>query len=137
MSSFLSGLGIGVELGMVFAPEPGNETRKKLKQRFAAAAKELSQSSRSPRGATRDRIGQLASIRKQQETDNTSDPVAEVLNTASKTKLKSVRGIGESTAKRIIENRPYDEPNAVVEKHILSGAVLKKVEKDLVEEEKG
>jgi len=35
MKTFLAGLGIGVGLGVLFAPETGEATRRKLRERFA------------------------------------------------------------------------------------------------------
>ena len=47
----------------------------------------------------------------------------------------SVSGIGDATARRIIEHRPYTEAAYLIENHILSPELLAKLEKDLIDEE--
>jgi gas vesicle protein len=41
MKAFLAGLGIGVGLGMVFAPNSGEVTRRKVRERFIGLADDL------------------------------------------------------------------------------------------------
>ena len=43
MKSFLTGLGIGVGLGIVFAPTSGETTRRKVRERFTGLADGLQQ----------------------------------------------------------------------------------------------
>jgi competence protein ComEA len=68
-----------------------------------------------------------------QETQSTQDPVAEVLNSASKTKLRSVPGIGDATARRIIESRPFESEEEVLENKVMPEKVLKNLKDTLVD----
>lgn len=68
-----------------------------------------------------------------QEIQSAQDPVAEVLNSASKTKLRSVPGIGGATARRIIESRPFESEAEVVESKVMPEKVLKTLKDKLVD----
>jgi len=56
----------------------------------------------------------------------------QIFNNASKTKLMSVKGIGEATAKRIIDGRPYNNADGYAE--ILPEEVMHNLKKELLEE---
>ena len=53
------------------------------------------------------------------------------LNAASESELTELPGISSPTARRIIKNRPYREPDELISKHIVSGAQYAKI-KDIV-----
>lgn len=53
------------------------------------------------------------------------------INTATLSELDSLPGIGEATAQKIIEGRPYQTISQLIEKHILTQSVYLKI-KDLV-----
>ena len=59
--------------------------------------------------------------------------MAEVLNSASKTKLRSVPGIGDATARRIIESRPFESEEEVLENKVMPEKVLKNLKDTLVD----
>jgi hypothetical protein len=64
MKSFLAGLGIGIGLGILFAPMSGEETRGNLTQR----ASDLADSARDLMGQGRDRVrSTVSAIRGQSE----------------------------------------------------------------------
>lgn len=64
MKSFLAGLGIGIGLGIIFAPMSGEETRSNLQQR----ANDLADSARDLADQGRDRVKRTVSaIRGQAE----------------------------------------------------------------------
>src|SRR5690349_6111511 len=115
MKNFLAGLGVGAALGLMLAPEAGEETRKKLQQRLGNVRKAIFRSRQllgqaGWRGSSNDGQG---TGEEQAARDPNAPPktLLEVLNTASKTRLISVRGIGDATARRIIEGRPYNSVN--------------------------
>lgn len=157
MKGFLTGLGLGSAIGIWLAPEAGSETRKKLMTRGADLAERLgnkgeakladdgeAQQEKTKEAAPDARMqasNNQASINQannnqatnNQETQSTQDPVAEVLNSASKTKLRSVPGIGDATARRIIESRPFESEAEVVESKVMPEKVLKTLKDKLVD----
>lgn len=147
MKSFLTGLGIGATLGCAFAPAAGRETRKRMKQvaqRLAERSQSLSQSSdvkaeqethQLKESTPRVQNSRLEEAQSAQAQSSIADEVAQILNTASKTMLRSVRGIGDATARRIIEHRPYDSEDAVLKEKVLSKDTLEELKETLVEKD--
>ena len=156
MKAFLTGLGLGSAIGIWLAPEAGSETRKKLMTRGADLAqrlgnkgeakladdgeaqqeqtKEAAPNAQMQSGNNQAGINQATDQgSNNQETQSTQDPVAEVLNSASKTKLRSVPGIGDATARRIIESRPFESEAEVVESKVMPEKVLKTLKDKLVD----
>ncbi len=67
------------------------------------------------------------------EQDNSlyaEDPVIHI-NTASSTQLDLLPGVGEVTAKKIIEARPYGSVDELVTKHIISSSLYDKLKSQL------
>ncbi len=58
-------------------------------------------------------------------TDNKSDIVS--INQASSEELKDLPGVGEATAKKIIDGRPYQNLNELVDKKIISKSLFDKL----------
>jgi DNA uptake protein ComE-like DNA-binding protein len=147
MKGFLTGLGLGAAIGIWLAPEAGSETRKKLMTRGADLAQRLGNNGEAKLAddgeAQQEQTKEAAPNAQMQagnnqgsnhqETQSTQDPVAEVLNSASKTKLRSVPGIGDATARRIIESRPFESEAEVVESKVMPEKVLKTLKDKLVD----
>jgi DNA uptake protein ComE-like DNA-binding protein len=141
MKAFLTGIGLGAAIGLWLAPAAGSETRKKLMTRGADLAESLGSKVSAPLGdnreAQQEQAEQTASGAQARAGNNnqesTQDAVAEVLNSASKTKLRSVPGIGDATARRIIESRPFESEAEVVESKVMPEKVLKTLKDKLVE----
>jgi DNA uptake protein ComE-like DNA-binding protein len=143
MKAFLTGIGLGAAIGLWLAPASGSETRKKLITRGADLAENLGNKVSAGLDDNREvpqKEAENTEISAQaqqssdhQETSSTQDPVAEVLNSASKTKLRSVPGIGDATARRIIESRPFESEAEVVESKVMPEKVLKTLKNKLVE----
>jgi DNA uptake protein ComE-like DNA-binding protein len=139
MKGFLTGIGLGTAIGLWLAPDTGSQTRKKLMTRAAKFAdsleKTLAGKSEELDGHAHIQAEQnraepkMRSSSGNHEMPQNPDPVAEVLNTASKTQLRKVPGIGDATAKRIIENRPFETEAEVVENKVLPATLLKKLRK--------
>lgn len=146
MKSFLLGFGCGVGLGLIVAPRAGIETRDKLKQTFGRTADKLQESAQ-PVAAVQEAYPKVAEMTATEqesagatlvesfhENDAREESrLIEILNSASKTKLMSVRGIGDATAVRIIENRPFTTSSAVLEQGLISDEVLHNLERELLE----
>ncbi len=143
MKGFLTGIGLGSVIGLWLAPEAGSKTRKKLMTRGAGLAESLGSKFEAQladnREIPQEQAEQTASGTQaqagnnRQEMQSTQDPVAEVLNSASKTKLRSVPGIGDATARRIIEGRPFESEAEVVESKVMPEKVLKTLKDKLVD----
>src|SRR6185437_13566838 len=123
MKSFFTGVAVGFGVGLLIAPGAGSETRKKVVKKINAAKDQAQQAAvpviESVRESAHERIEQVGELvqsgmqRLQADGDgagmlNEASRLLEIFNKASKTKLMSVKGIGEATARRIIEGRPYD-----------------------------
>jgi DNA uptake protein ComE-like DNA-binding protein len=143
MKAFLTGMGLGAAIGLWLAPEAGSETRKKLMTRGADLAESLGNKFEAHPADNREipqeqaeqtvSRAQAQASSNHQETQSTQDPVAEFLNSASKTKLRSVPGIGDATARRIIESRPFESEAEVVESKVMPEKVLKSLKDTLVD----
>ena len=142
MKAFLTGIGMGAAIGLWLAPATGSETRKKLLTRTSELANRLEKKLEGTlekdenqvvqTGAEYEANAQVAGS-DNHETVPTPDPVAEVLNSASKTQLRKVPGIGDATARRIIESRPFESEAEVLESKVMPDAVLKKLKNKLVD----
>lgn len=142
MKSFFTGVVVGFGVGLLIAPEAGSETRKKVAERINVAKDQAQQAAESVRASAQERIEQVGELvhggmqRAQAEGDgklNEASRLLEVFNNASKTKLMSVKGIGEATARRIIDGRPYDNADGYA--GILPEDVLHSLKKELLDEE--
>jgi competence protein ComEA len=54
------------------------------------------------------------------------------INSASSDELKTVAGISEADAKKIIENRPYKSKDELVQKKVMSKATYDKIKGQIV-----
>jgi competence protein ComEA len=54
------------------------------------------------------------------------------INSASADELKTVKGIGEADAKKIVENRPYKTKDELVEKKVMPKAKYDKIKDQIV-----
>lgn len=132
MKHFLTGIGLGAAIGILLAPESGRETRKKLMNRASDFADRLG-------NTIEEKPQEIDMPREQAEggPEVNPDPVADVLNSASQTQLRKVPGIGEATARRIIDSRPFENEAEVVEKNLMPDTVLKKLKDKLVDKDEG
>ncbi len=132
MKAFLTGLGTGVALGVLFAPRSGRETRDQVRSKadkLRGLAKEqpgkvqdlatgVQQRARDLGSQVKDSAASLAS-----QTGNAGLLVR--LNTASRDELMSINGIGPVTADKIIGGRPYVSTQQLVDRGILAESVYK------------
>lgn len=143
MKSFLAGVGLGLGVGLMLAPEKGSATRKKIMDQLGAAADHVRESSKPIVSAVGEQVEKLVGDSLESSLHGWTHETAadegaqllEILNSASKTKLMSVSGIGEATARRLIESRPYDSPEQVVGDGILSEVIMTALKKTLLVED--
>jgi DNA uptake protein ComE-like DNA-binding protein len=137
MKAFWSGIAVGAGLGVLFAPKPGRDSRKKVLQAINTMLNQhptRDKSEPSERANHDDWVGDSHGATSQSsEKHPREEAVVETLNTAKKDELMSVQGIGNATAKRIIKNRPYKSVDEVIEKEVIPETTLDNVETKLVE----
>jgi gas vesicle protein len=138
MKNFLIGLGVGIAAGTMIAPARGEETREQLRGRAqdilhrvrgradrawqrAAMAGDVVRSVRGPRSERRERAGE------REERDGSVTR----LNSISREELLEVYGIGPVLADKIIQNRPYNRADEVVERGILPQSTFEKLREAL------
>ena len=137
MKAFLTGLGIGVGLGILLAPERGEITRSKLRDRLSDWSDSVSdqvtdQMENLKKGA--DRVRAAASemtenVRNRAASSPSSD--ADALNSISREELMQVNGIGPVLAEKIISGRPYSSLNELLERGILSSSTFEELQREL------
>ena len=88
-----------------------------------------------PEGARANGNGFLRGL----EESNTRNEAAEVksdrlvdLNSATKQELVDLPGVGELYAQKIINNRPYERKDELVEKKIVPEAIYSRIEKRVI-----
>ena len=119
MKAFLAGLGLGAAVGVLFAPQEGRKTRSMLAERAVDWFERL-------QNGNQDRSEPAAK-------DPESEAVAEVLNTANRSDLMSVNGIGKGTATRIMKHRPYESAEQVLQEGVLPEETLERVKEQLID----
>jgi gas vesicle protein len=129
------GVVVGATFGIFLAPDSGENTRRKLRQRGERLFRSGSEAGSQSNGSDDDsesRSGNAATGTRSGVELGTDQSVTEVLNHARKDELMSVEGIGDATAKRIIRNRPYDSAEEAVQEEVIPDATLEKVKEQLV-----
>jgi len=58
------------------------------------------------------------------------------INSASASELQALPGVGEFSAKKIIEGRPYKNPAELVQKHILPQTAYDQIKDDIIAKQK-
>ena len=144
MKAFLTGLGIGVGLGVVFAPDSGEATRKKVGHRISDWSESLSRPAENLKKATRcvgDRVSETAPNASETSSDlppkksvdgeSASSDIDELINTAGRQELMNVKGIGAVLADKIISGRPYSSRRDLLERGILPQSTFDELEREL------
>jgi DNA uptake protein ComE-like DNA-binding protein len=144
MKTFLTGLGIGVGLGVLFAAETGEATRRKFGARLREWSESLSQSAENVKTAARragDRVSEAAGNasekgfdlppKKTADRESATSERDELINTVGREELMSVNGIGPALADRIISGRPYSSRRELVERGVLPQSTFDELEREL------
>ncbi len=134
MKSFLVGLGIGVGLAMLLAPESGDRTRRKAWRSVTGRLDKLSQHApfagqaethSKLRSQEREQQDAPGSSKKRQGRAGRSDSI----NSLSRDELMTVNGIGPVLADRIISGRPYSSTRDLVDRGIIAQGTLEELER--------
>ena len=139
MKTFLTGLGIGIGLGVLFAPDRGEATRSKLRDRIGDWSETFTKQVDNVkekvanqadlfanRIAGADEEGENRPTKKAQaRAESDQDPI----NTLSREQLMSVNGIGPVLAERIISGRPYSSARELVDRGIIAQSTFDELER--------
>lgn len=147
MKALLAGLGAGFALGLVIAPQSGEETRRRIAERAEdlleagrEQARELAKRGNELLGSA----GELAQDfpekftsamqkgRDQLKDLLPGDGVEAVLNNVSRDDLLSVYGIGPVLADKIIRGKPYKSVDELLERGILPESALENLKRELL-----
>ena len=140
MKAFLTGLGIGVGLGILLAPEGGEATRSKVRDKINDWTDRLSRQVENVNqsvAAQADELSQRVSGARREESDTgaskkpqaTAAAKGDLINTVSREELMTVNGIGPVLADRIISGRPYSSLRALLERGIIAQGTFEELER--------
>ena len=137
MKAFLAGLGVGVGLGILFAPENGEATRGKVRQRLDDWREGLSRQVDRAKQTVADQAdllsqrvaGQKAPDGEKKEAGRAESSNDDVINTVNRDELMTVNGIGPVLADRIISGRPYSSRKELVDRGIIAQSTFEELER--------
>jgi gas vesicle protein len=145
MKAFLTGLGIGVGLGVLLAPDAGEATRKKVRDRLDKWSETFSQGVETVKTAgeragaavsdtasdATEKLSENLPSKKEPGSDTGSSAGSDAINTLSREELLAVNGIGPVLADKLISNRPYSSRRELVERGILPLSTFEELEREL------
>jgi gas vesicle protein len=143
MKGFLTGLGLGAGLALLFAPEAGECSRRALRENFAQWLNFLRGTQTG--GELQEEFGSLPDtgdsewVEREKEAeppDHSRSSTAEVLNSISREELMNVDGIGPVLADKIISNRPYSSAQELLERRILPQNTFAELQRALIRQER-
>ena len=133
MKYFVAGLGVGVGLGVIFAPRPGAETRNSVRRQASRRAAALYDGTCGKASELLSRISRFTGFDMLDSRQSVEDKLVEILNHATEAELMSVTGIGPATAQRIVRHRPYFSERQVLEERVLRQQTFIHLKEELVE----
>ena len=150
MKAFLTGLGIGVGLGIVFAPNRGEATRRKVRERVTGLADNLGRQVDKGKELVQETVAAYTEVSSREAERKQSDsPVKRIqarevrssassdpINILSREELLNVNGIGSAQADKIISGRPYSSRQELVQRGILPQNTFEELERELSRRER-
>jgi gas vesicle protein len=150
MKAFLTGLGIGVGLGVLFAPDTGEVTRRKLRERFSTWYESWPQQAENVKTAVQpaservseaaanvsDKTGDHLPPKKDVKSGAATSAKDDFINTLGREELMNVNGIGPVLADHIVSGRPYSSRRELLERGILPQSTFDELERVLAQREK-
>lgn len=136
MKSFLAGLGIGIGVGMLFAPESGEVNRKKLNQRLTRWSEDLAQVVDESKTRVQDQVASLndrakEALRSGRKDQGRNAEDADSVNTMSREELMAIKGIGPVLADKVISGRPYSSPRDLLDRGVLPQSTFDELEREM------
>ena len=145
MKLFLTGLGIGVGLGVLFAPRSGEVTRTKVRERFGGLIKGVKRQAGKAKDAVQETVaahseepsgenasrGTSSPAKKDQAREVRPPGNPDPINIFSREDLMSVSGIGPALADKIISGRPYSSLQELLDRGILSQSTFAELEGEI------
>jgi DNA uptake protein ComE-like DNA-binding protein len=139
MKAILMGLGIGVGLGILFAPNTGERTRSKVRGKLNEWSHRFSQHVDRAKKTVDSQANELSkrvSERRKEQNERSASKrqpktfaEGELMNTLSRDDLMTVNGIGPVLADRIISGRPYSSIRDLVDRGIIAQSTLDEFER--------
>jgi DNA uptake protein ComE-like DNA-binding protein len=139
MKAILMGLGIGVGLGILFAPNTGERTRSKVRGKLNEWSHRFSlQVDRAKKtvDSQANELSKRVSERRKEQNERSASKrqpktfaEGELMNTLSRDDLMTVNGIGPVLADRIISGRPYSSIRDLVDRGIIAQSTLDEFER--------
>ncbi len=129
MKAFLAGLGIGTLLGIAFAPAAGEQTRRNIadaaNERFGDIGGRISDAKEQVQervSSTRDQLSDYADNFRQ--ALDKSGGILAIINEWPEQRLIEIHGIGPVLASKIIQNRPYEAEQDLIDSKILPPSAI-------------
>jgi gas vesicle protein len=132
MKAFFTGLGLGAAVGLLLAPKSGSETRNDI-QKLARNSYEggrdrlqdiLEQISRRTQSVAEPIADQFRDIRDQVRDRVGASDMMTILNEWPRERLTEIDGIGPVLADKIIQQRPYESEQELIDlKQLPPGAI--------------
>jgi gas vesicle protein len=148
MKYFLAGIGLGFGIGILLAPNRGEETREQLMDRagelagnFRGQVGDAVRNSGQVLRQTQEKIsglGQQVTEQLQTQGQKLREVVQEkvgrsaILNSVSREDLLGIYGIGPVMADKILANRPYTSDRQIVEQGIVPEGIFERLERELL-----